>query len=162
MKKIVTVVSVFLMLACLVLTGCSTQDQAQTFEKDGMTITLTDQFTEKDYASYTVCYESSESLVVALKESFTLFEQVGVSTDISLVEYGELVMSSNNFEATIEETENITYFTYEKQVNGEDYTYMATLHRGADAYWLIQFACETKNFEKLQSQFIDWAKTITV
>ena len=158
-KTIATTIS--LSLLCLLLASCG-QPQDKTFEKAGMSITLTDPFSENDAAAFTAYYSSLDAMVTALKEEFTLFEQAGLNPEMSLAQYGEIVMLGNGVESTIEETDGVNYFIYEKQANGKDITYLATLSRGADAYWLIQFACESKNFDTMQAQFIDWAKTIQV
>lgn len=51
------------------------------------------------------------------------------------------------------EEDGLVYFTYEKSNNGKDYKYYATVFKGTDAYWLIQFACEVDDFDKFLPDF---------
>ena len=131
------------------------------FSKAGMEITLTEDFYEKDMAAYTAYYESKTSIVLSIKEEFTIFENAGISTDISLREYAEMVLTNNvknNIEVT--EKDGLTFFEFDKTANGKDFTYFAVVFRGDDAYWLFQFACETKNYDKLSKDFIAYAKSV--
>jgi len=130
------------------------------FTKAGMTISLTSDFNEKEIASQTAYYESQKYIVMVLKEEFTIFESVGISTDISVKEYAELVIGNNMMATAIEEKDNLTFFKFEKTINGKQFSYFATVHKSSDAFWLIQFACESKNAEDSQDLFIEWGQTI--
>ena len=77
----------------------------KTFTKAGLSITLTAGFTEKEMMSKTAYYESKSAIVTVLKEEFSLFESVNISTDISLREYAQLVITQNMLEAEPEERE---------------------------------------------------------
>ena len=59
------------------------------------------------------------------------------------------------------EEEGLTCFTYEKEQNGKNFEYYATVFKGPDAYWLIQFACETENFDDFLPDFQKWANSVT-
>ena len=156
-KRFTALVCVAAMAVCMLAScGASSKD----FSAAGMTITLTNAFTEKELASATSYYESTTSIVLTLKEEFSLFEQNGISTDISLKEYAELIAYNNGFDVEIIENDGLTYFTYENTANGKDFTYLATVHKCSDAFWLIQFACESKNYEKLSKDFMTWAKSV--
>lgn len=156
-----------LILCCAVLLlglcSCSTvlsEPEEKQFSKEGATITLTDEFTEKDLVSQTAYYESMDSIVVMLKEEFTLFEEAGYE-DMTLSEYADLVIQANSLSAERKEEEGLTCFTYEKEQNGKNFEYYATVFKGPDAYWLIQFACETKNFDDFLPDFQKWANSVT-
>ena len=101
-----------------------------------------------------------DSIVVMLKEEFTLFEEAGYE-DMTLSEYADLVIQANSLSAERKEEEGLTCFTYEKEQNGKNFEYYATVFKGPDAYWLIQFACETKNFDDFLPDFQKWAKSVT-
>jgi len=130
------------------------------FTKAGMTLSLTSDFYEKEMASQTAYYESQKYIVTVLKEEFTIFESIGISTDISVKEYAKLVIDNNMIDSATEEKDNLTFFKYEKTINGKQFSYFATVHKSSDAFWLIQFACESKNAEDSQDLFIEWAQTI--
>jgi hypothetical protein len=136
--------------------------QTQEFSKAGMTITLTQDFHEKDVVSQTATYLSTKYIVISLKEDFQTMAQYNVSTDISLSEYAEAIIANNSISTTIEGNEIRPYFVYSRKVNGKDFTYLAMVYRGSDAYWVLTFACESKNFASAQTQFMKWADTVKV
>lgn len=137
-----------------------TQDNAKkkNFSKAGLTITLTNKFHEKEMVSYTAVYNSESIAVFALKEEKSLLE----GGELTLEEYADLVISNNQLDATVKETEGLTSFTFEKHVNGKDCTYFAAVYKGNDAYWLLQFSCESTKYEGLKSTVIKYAKSVTV
>ena len=136
--------------------------QDKDFSKAGMTITLTDKFIEKDVAAYTSYYESETTIVTILKEEFTLFEEAEVPTDISLKEYADFVAQNNNTTWTVKEKDGLTYVEFDKNANGKTASYFAVFLRSDDAYWLVQFGCEKKNYDKNMNDFIKWAKSIKI
>ena len=79
---------------------------------------------------------------------------------MTLNEYAKLVITANSLTATAAEEDGLVYFTYEKSNNGKDYKYYATVFKGTDAYWLIQFACEVDDFDKFLPDFQKWAKSV--
>ena len=165
MKKNLIVLALILILALTItaLAGCNLfAAKEKTFSKAGMSIVLTEAFVEKEAAGQTVAYESKKAVVMVVKEEFTLFQSLGVSTDISLQEYAELVISGGGLTGVSVEVKNgLTCFEYKKTVDGKDLSYFATVFRGSDAYWLIQFSAETKNYNGLLDTFITWAKSVS-
>ena len=156
---------IFLFTICVVLLigacSCSslTKPTAKDFTKAGATITLTDKFMEQELATQTAYYVSQTSIVTTLKEEFSLFK--GTEYEVmTLKEYADLVIDANTLKASAAEKDGLVYFTYEKSMNGKDYKYYATVFKGTDAYWLIQFACEVKNFDKFLPDFEGWAKSV--
>lgn len=131
----------------------------QDFSVAGMTITLADNFEEMDYEGFTRCYESKSVAVLTLKEAFTLMPGL---EDYTLEEYAELVLNANGMTMSdLKEQDGILYFSYIAEgSSGQDYYYVATLHKGNDGFWLIQFATPATNESKLHDQFIDWAETV--
>ncbi|MDE6598309.1 MAG: hypothetical protein K2K60_06695, partial [Clostridia bacterium] len=160
MKKkflIFTAATVAALLCLIGIAGC--KPKAKTFEKAGMQITLTSSFNEKEYIGQTVCYQSAKVIVFAVKEEFTSFD-----SDLTLKAYTTRVLYANNmqFKASFErEGQEYLYFTYEKAVSGQNYYYMATTHKGPDAFWLIQFACFTSDKDKYTESFFKWADSVT-
>lgn len=167
-NKIAMVVMVlsFILIYGIIKFGDGTIDRLlasnpQEFSKAGLTITLTQDFHEMEVVSQTATYFTPECVVTSLKEEFTLFEQNDLPTDISLKEYAEIIISNNALDTKIEGNESRPCFVYGRQANGKDYTYLATVFKGSDAFWMVTFACESKNYASSQEQFIEWADTIT-
>ena len=154
--------SMFVILLCAVLLfTCScgvVNTEPKTFSKSGMTIELTNAFSEKEVVSYTATYQSMDIIVLALKEEFTLF---GTDT-MTLNEYAQLVLDANLLEAEIITEDSITYFEYAREVNGKNLSYLSCVYRGTDAYWLIQFSCDTSNYTKLKETMLQYAATVQV
>lgn len=150
MKKICIIMIYFVCL--LGLTGCS--EKAKTFMNDaGIEITLNESFYEKDLISQTLYLESAKMAFIALKEEKSLIEQAtGTRFDLySLFDYTRLVIRNNQLSADIKSDDDLLYFIYEKEVSGKNFTYQAYTFKGSDAFWLCQFAVETKNYDELSS-----------
>ena len=129
------------------------------FSKAGVTITLTNQFVEKEIVSQTAYYESTTMIVTVLKEEFTMLSGL---ENWTLKKYAETTISGNSLTAEVVETENpYVYFEYEKTVSGNDYKYLATCFKADDAFWLIQFGCFEKNYDKLRSDMFKYADSVT-
>lgn len=63
-------------------------------------------------------------------------------------------------EADIVEKGGIKCFTYEREVSGNDYAYLATVFKSSDAFWLIQFACFKDDYNDKEDDFVKWAKSV--
>ena len=136
--------------------------QTQEFSKAGITITLTREFHEQEIVSQTAVFSSSKYIVMCLKEDFQSFEESGMSTDMPLKQYALSVIENNALHTNVEGDESRPFFVYSREANGKDYTYWATVFRGSGAYWMVTFACETKNFASSRKQFVQWADTVKV
>jgi len=159
MKKTISCIALIVTICTLLLTatGCSfLEPKDKSFSKAGMTITLTDRFTEQDIVTQTAYYVSQEAIVTALKEYEPSIAHYTVKA------YAELVCTVNNLDPdSVTAKDGYAEFTYEKQLNGKDYYYYARCFKNGTAFWLIQFACETKNIEKYTSTFEKWASSVT-
>lgn len=163
MRKLHSIVKIcfICLLCCAMVASCSILAPTdKEFTKEGMTITLTSAFKEEDTEGMTASYLSTSIGVSALKESFESFEDAGASSSMPLKEYAELVIEANEFSSTITEKEGITCFNYEDDSSGENFIYLGTVHRSGDAYWYVQFYCQEKDYEKNESTFLKWAKSI--
>lgn len=134
--------------------------QEKTFTKAGMTITLTSDFDEEDNISQTATYVSNQYIVVILKEDFSTLSQLNISSDFSLNEYAKNIISGNSVDSKVQEKDGVVYFIYNKKLSGKDFSYFEVVLKGSDAFWDVTFACETKDLESSQAQFLNWAKTV--
>jgi hypothetical protein len=143
------------------LAGCSLGGD-QTYTSNGLSITMPKGFAEKQQATYTIDWESSDSLVLALKEDFAMLESAGISPDdLDEAGYLEIVKTANGLDATVQTSGDITYLTFENTANGKEFFYLGVGMKGADAFWFIQFACEVQDQDKFTPLFLAWAGTIT-
>ena len=161
MKKLYTFIT--LILCCLLLTstmiGCG-KDEGKVFTKEGMSITLTKDFHEKEYISYTAYYESNNALVIVIKEPLKDFPSS--YRNYNETEYAELVCSQNNLaDIEVSTKEGYAEFSYEKNVSAKDFHYYARCFKTEDAFWTIQFACLSSQKDKLNNNIQKWANSIT-
>ncbi len=160
MKKVLTVLLV-LTLLLVSLSSCMKATPKE-FASNGMTITLTNAFREKSVEGYTVCYDSAKVAVLALKESFSLLQGF---ENFTLDQYAHMVREANAAKAPGEifEVEGLVAmeYTFFNESEKQDFKYFCTMFKGTDAFWLVQFACKTQDYDNYKNSFVEWAKTIS-
>ena len=130
------------------------------FSSNGMTIALTDEFTEVDVVNFTAAYESENVFVFALKEAFTLFDGFG---DNTIEQYTDLVIESNSLDSVQTKTDDgLTLFeyTYTLPETNDVYKYFAYTYKANDAFWLIHFAVLNESADEYAQQFTEWANSV--
>ena len=125
----------FFIVILILLQGCSlfVKEEAKSFSKSGMTIELTNKFSEVTNEPYTVCYNSKKIAVFALKEEFTLFSGI----EYNLKEYAEVVINNNSLTSEVKEENGLISFEFSKTVNEQNINYIATVYKTSDSYWLF-------------------------
>ncbi len=133
----------------------------KTFSAEGMSITLTDEFTEVDADNYTVAYDSRDIAVLALQEAVLVDDG---QEDYTLEEYAKLVMQNNSLDPEqLQTSDDLTYFTYTytNPDSGDTYEYFTCVYEGGVDFWIVQFATLEQNADEYSQQFFDWAKTVS-
>ena len=165
-KTLLLFTTLLLLIGTLLFTGCDSVIPTKEYTSDaGITLTLPSDFVEKDVVNYTYTLANLEVTMMALKEEFTLYQNAGISPDtVSLKDYASLVITANKLpeDTEISESDGLTSFTYENDANGKTYFYYATVFKGSDAFWLVQFGCDSKNQDEYKTTFVDYAKTVVV
>ena len=132
-------------------------EKAKTFSKSGMSITLTDKFYEKEQIAYTAYYESSNAIVVCLKEDFG-----SISSSYTLTQYANAVIENNNLSnSQVTTHDNYVDFSFERSVSGKDFYYYARCFKTTDAFWLVQFGILSSQKDEMSSKIQSWADSIT-
>lgn len=162
MKRIIALI----ISACALLTlfSCSGkkvyEEKEKSFTSNGITIKLTEAFSEISQEGYTAVYDSSEAAVFLLKENFTSFK----NEDMSLEKYAGFVLESNKDKAptpiSVEHGFSSFEYSFKNEETGKTYKYLTALFEGSDAYWCVQFTCESEKYEEYKPYFISWAKTV--
>ena len=143
----------------LVLTGCAAEETAKVFTAEELSVTLTTAFKEKQYEGFTASFESSKVLMLALKESRSLFPE----PPATLEDYVSAVATANGLEGiTPQEKDGLTWFTYQREVEKTPFTYYVFVYANEDAFWLVQFACQEKDAIALESQIFAYAGSVRV
>lgn len=158
MKKCVTFLLV-LVLLCTVLTGCG-NTKSTTYTHDDLTITLPADFidlsAENFAAELSFIYGLDPIAVNGLRESKATFTAYGL--DMDLERYGQLLISSNNVQAKLEQKDDMLFFTYAS--NG--FTYVVTLWETEEAFWMVQAYCPTENYNKVKNDIWKILNSVTV
>lgn len=129
---------------------------AKTFEKVGLTITLTDKFEEQSsQVGFDAYYVADFCGVMVLKEEFTLEEGLA---DRPLEEYINNVIKNNGRADTVAQQKDGLWF-YEYTTSngnfGRSYCY-----KGSDAFYVVQFICRSSDKESLDDMFWSWAHSV--
>ena len=136
-------------------------DDSKTFTVSGMTVTLNDTFTQKSNVSFAAYFESTQYVVFATKEANSTLTAAGLSADMTLAEYAQIVISNNSLSSTVTEKNGMTCFTYSASASGVNFKYLAFVFKTADAYWMVQFAATDAMYASAEPLFLKWAASIT-
>lgn len=140
----------------LVLSVPGASGEAKEFVYEQMHITLNDYFKETSSSGFDVCYESRDIAVFVLKET--------LSEDKTLEEYGEMVISANDMDSSVElqEDSGLYYFEYDYAGSNpeEAIGYFAAVFKNGEDYWLIQFACYKESYQGYRNDFVEWSKSV--
>ena len=160
MKRFSKLLLILTLSVTLLLSSCSAQPKSFTVEE--ITITLTNRFSKLEQEGFTAVYGSLSAAVMLTREEFALFEGTTLSADSTVEEYAESVIDAQELKNVEIKTEDgLTYFIYDGSADGVTYTYLATVHKSKDAFWLIQFGTKADRFANAKSEFMTFAKSVT-
>lgn len=158
MKKIFAIVTI--MLGALIITGCSALETTKEYSANGVSVTMDEGFVQKENVAYTTYFLSDNAMFLALKEDFSSLSQIGLSENSSLKDYAEVIKTANNLENEFKEQDNFMYTTYESEVSGKEFFYLAAVYKTDDSFWLVNFACSSSDKDVYTKKFLEWAKTV--
>lgn len=142
MKRTFTAIVCTLLLVA-VLAGCGSTNPfdaaAKTFSDEGMTITLTNDFSKQSMDGYTVCYAAKTAAALVMQNN-----------------------SSRNPVAgdDINGCPTILYDFYNEDKDVE-YRYLAVMYQADDGFWLVQFASAKDDFDTYEPGFVEAAKSVS-
>ena len=157
-KRILLLVLAFITL--LGFTGCTPKEKV--FQKNDFKITLNDSFKEDTYEGTNYYFISDKSALTVLKESFKDLNQINITSESSLDDYADAVLSANNKEIEVIKEKDFYYFVYDSTINNNKYYYLSVIIKGKDSFWLINFFGNYEDKDTLESEFLKYAKTIEV
>ena len=131
------------------------------FAVDDMRITLTDDFIKIPAQNQDAAYTSKKSgniTVMIQQEEFSLAEG---SDRYTAQDYGRMVIANNNLDTPVFREDDIVFFEYDSTVGNATYHYVATVFKGPDAFWLIQFGLEKEDADEFRDEIFAWAQTVT-
>lgn len=137
------------------------KNDPKTFYADGIQITLTEAFSEVEMEGFHVCYGALDKAVFVIREGFDTMEGL---EDLSVEEYGQMVLDSNGFDDSFEliDLDGLTFFDYvTTNEDNEDWYYLTSVYKDMDAFWLVQFTClDEKADDEMISWFLAWADSV--
>ena len=153
-----------LLLTVLLFSVCACgKSNTKTLTQDEFSITLSDDYGMVPHISYFVSYETADKkAVLVTRNKKDIVEEVAGKPDISLLEYANLVIQTNRKGEDPKTKDGVTYYTYTSHTDGVDYTYLATVHKSENAFWLVQFVCETKEYNDMEDTFFGYAKSVSI
>lgn len=160
--KNLTIISA-LFFIIFVLTGCQIRfffEKEETFTNEGLSITLTNNFYEKEHIAFTSYYESSNMMVVVIKENYSILSSVGITKDSSLENYLKTVILANKHDSSVKEEDDITYFDYVSSESGKDFKYVVTAVKGSEAFYLVQFCVVEDTYDDYKDDIFKYAKSL--
>ena len=130
----------------------------ETFERDGYSITLTNEFEQgasTDYGAVHV-YESRDALVMISSEKFA--DYPGLSS-YTLTAYGEAWMDNvdPSTRSELYNADGLCYFDYTAQIDGDDYKYRNFAFKGKDAFWILTICTFADDFARAEEDIMEWA-----
>lgn len=135
--------------------------KTKAFTKKNMTITLPENFKETTVQGYTVCYESNDAWVLALREAFSL--EQGFS-NWTLDQYADVIRTNSAANSPTQISHENDLTSIEHSFFNEDenltYKYFVAVYKSSDAFWMIQFSCTEDNYDAYRASFIEWAKSV--
>ncbi len=156
MKKLLRFIPL-LLITVFVFSACSASPKA--FETDELSIVLTDDFVRDDSVNETqdAVFVSNNAIVCVLSESFN---QLGVDDSFTGDDYAEIVLATNQLNSAVMHKDQFTYFIFEVTIDGDDYKYLAVVLKGDDAFYMLQFASLSSEFESMLEDFWVYADSV--
>ena len=155
MKKIT--ITTFVLVLCLILCSCSSIIEPFDFIQNGLKITLDTSFNPTVTAGYTATYRSPVATVYLLRELFTEDSIKG----LTLTAYANEVLKANDLETEIKDEGDYLSFVFKTDEDDLHLVRYVCIYEMTDAFWTVQFVCQDKYYEELNSSFIEWASSVT-
>ena len=142
------------------ITGCGSNPKNFTTGK--ITITLTDDFHEEELSYFDAYYESEKVLFSAVEETNEELELSGYEI-ASLNDYCSQIAELNGVAIdSIAKRGDYYYFTNKATVSGANYTYVHCMFKSGSSYWVCEFVCKSKDYDKLEDSIFKWADSIVI
>lgn len=171
LKILIPSLCALVLVACIVIFVLCLVPFEKTFTGEGYQITLNSKFTEKNEANYITTYHGKQIKVFVSKETF---EDIKLwherpNPEGETKEYyiaAAIETNKDKLEITtngeVYTNGNLTYYEYESVYNNKSYSYRSYVFKTNDAFWQIQFGCESSLKENLTEQIEQFAKSIVI
>lgn len=151
MKKVLNIVLITLVLF---LCACN-KNKLKTFTGGGLTITVDYKFIEKE--------EENTSLYLIKDDMVVIVYSHNSDEGYSIRDYAiELFGEESKIYRYKDEIITYDYCYYIKEIDNSSFGYMVCVFKENNNYYIVNFICDERNFEKNKPCFLEYAKTIRV
>lgn len=152
--------AILLCLLTSIIAGCSSSPK--NFSIDNLTVTLTKEFKEEKSREFDMYIVSDDVVFSAIEETANELETSGYEIS-SLNDYClEIAELNSTPKSAIAKRDNYYYFTNTKTVSGGNYTYIHCMFEGQSSYWICEFVCKTKLYDRYKKDIFSWADSIQI
>lgn len=139
--------------------GGGTEEEPSTgvFHRLGMTITLTPDFVDNSKVKQ-FTYTSDTCTVTGYRHNFSEIEVADGAPFPTIVDFANLYNPTPDSHSALLGTDAL-YFEYHQTLGNT--MVLAVVYEDVDAFYLVQFICETYLYESMRDTFMGWAKTVT-
>lgn len=129
----------------------------------GISLYMSDGYVESSSEGTTCIFEGKNNGVIINEETFESMESIGFSSDITLEEYGQLILGAYQIPGEVL-TDNYgnTYICYTKNIEGTDITYYGFFDKGSVSFWTTNFMCIAAESSMYEEDFKLWASSIQI
>ncbi len=166
MKKVIALFTVICLMTTLC--GCALlkdivdstgREKPKTFEFDGVSIELTNQFFRMDFLSedYDFVVGTDDITVMGVKAV------VEDNEEIPVIDYADFYRTAIAYKNPTEITEIDDVPTFQcvmDDEDGEDTRVAVMFYKGTDCFWVIFFAADTDDFSENYNDICKYAKTV--
>ena len=130
-----------------------------TFSVEGMELKLPENFQQINMEDGLPIFYDGNYAVFLSREPFTAHESL---QNMSLGEYGRIILEAYDIDATLKFTDGLYWFEYEDYSldRTTKHNYFAVLLKSNQAFWIVEFAAPFWNASPMRSKFISWVKMI--
>ncbi len=165
-------IATFVMLGALIfgfvvgfINGLSSDEkllEPETFNVDNMQITLIQEFVEVPYDDFDAAYQTTDMLVLVVKESKPIAEGY---EDLTLEQYAGLLITGQEDAGLVcsdlKNKNGLCYFEYQATVDGETYYCKDYTYESNDAFWNVTFICYDETTLVANTASIsEWAQSV--
>ena len=81
----------------------------------------------------------------------------------SLKDYSLEIAELNKVDKnSIKQRGSYYYFVNKGTTGGANYTYVHCMFQGRSSYWICEFVCKTKNYDRFKDNIFKWADSIVI
>ena len=141
---------------------CGCASNPKNFSIGDLTITLNKGFKEQTDSNFDIYLVSDDIIFTAVNESESEVEYSGYEIN-SLKDYSLEIAELNKVDkSSITQRGDYYYFVNKGTTGGANYTYVHCMFQGRSSYWICEFVCKTKNYDRFKDNIFKWADSIVI